>query len=152
MRIDVQSAAWTPVVADRDRFDALWKRHQDYIDRDIPHAKAAWFTRYSTDRKPIGFLCGVGYMTMVDGQPSIAFSNGRHRTRWQIQNGNGEVVFAFANEHLGKAIGQQLIKRILEHGWCYDFGIALTNLVNIDEHLRNADESWFVPKHLIECP
>ena len=102
-----------PVLVYRERLEYLWELNNDpdIITWDEPPC-CGWFS-YSGDR-PHVFHVADCIMTTTNGQNTIKFWNGRHRTRWLLNNTNlSQIPIGIRNDSIDIATSEELISRVL---------------------------------------
>ncbi len=127
--VSVQSAAWIPVIVERERLEYYWQRDSDYypIYGYLPHE--SWFPRFDGNI-PVAFRPGVAYFSKNnrEGILKVHFNNGRHRTRWLLEQQAAEIVIALAPEGISEARKCGLVHKILENRDTFNLGFIVSEI------------------------
>ena len=104
--------SWYPVFIDRDGLLSIWD--QDALARDVQawegEPKKSWF-RYCDSS-----CLTIAYAYVSNG--SISFENGRHRTRWLLQQGYQNIPISMTSRSIVNAIELGIFNRRAFEGEC----------------------------------
>lgn len=112
----MQSPAWQPVIASVPVLEDCWRRHSD---RFLAHYEGlpdeTWFPAMEGDR-PVAFRPTVARFASDEAAYRLVVNQGRHRLRWLLQRGAGEVVLSLSHDSFPTAVDHGLVTRLLNHG------------------------------------
>jgi len=104
MKIQATRNEFLPTWVKRDLLEELWVRNPNYYVKSWSgEPDAGWFS-YSMSEDKTGFCTGDMYFEKVDGQLTIGFENGRHRTRWLMSLGETLIPVGLEDHHYKKAL------------------------------------------------
>ncbi len=117
---------WTPVLVHKQTCEILWRRHPDVLLAYDALPQCGWFGRFDHGL-PGSMMIAVGYLGLDQSdQVYLYLNNGRHRTRWLLQQDSAEVPIALAPEDLQQARNAGLVMRILKPDEAFKLGVSLS--------------------------
>ena len=85
-------AEYKPTLVNAIKFNLLWKKTNNnlFIDKWDGDPKKTWF-KYDGN-ECLGFKTADISFNLNHGKNDVEFINGRHRTRWQLQNNKSSIA------------------------------------------------------------
>jgi hypothetical protein len=126
--ISVKGNSWIPAVVNTELLEKFWGNDQDYYKSYTypPHHK--WFGFDENERANV-FKIGVCYFSRFEiSEYKLQFSNGRHRTRWLLENNAQEIPIAILDSCYEMAVESGLIVRKLKNRSTFELGFELTEI------------------------
>lgn len=105
MLILTESIHYVPVLVDPRRFDELWSKDDLYLESWNQLPRETWFIEAPSGSR-VGFIAGLAAMS---NDSSIGFTNGRHRTRWLLEQGIKRLPICMPPEELDQWLAADLI-------------------------------------------
>jgi hypothetical protein len=110
MKIIATRKNYQPTWVFADVLEELWKHNKSfYIASWSGGPKAAWYAYDIPDVKT-AFCTADTYIETIDGELTVSFENGRHRTRWLLNLGMKLIPIGLEDKHYQKAISIGLAK------------------------------------------
>ena len=126
--ISVQSESWIPAVVNVTLLEKFWRNDQDYYKRYgfPPYHKWLGFDGY---KRPNLFKVGVCYVSRIElFEYKLTFNNGRHRTRWLLENNAKEIPIAIHKNCFEIALKSGLVIKELANRSAFSLGFEVTEV------------------------
>ena len=101
------SPHYVPVLVFADRLETHWKRNRGfYVASWSGSPRDRWFN-FDRRGNKTAFL---GALVCIDGDKgTVGFTNGRHRTRWLLQSGQGVIPVCVLPEEFDRWVDYHLL-------------------------------------------
>lgn len=113
MKIQHTRSWHVPIWVFSSKLEELWGNDKIAIKKWEGDPDITWFN-YDNNRNRIAFLTADMSLLVVEGKIKIYFTNGRHRTRWLLQQGFELIPVGINKESIQFAIKIGLAARIVE--------------------------------------
>ena len=105
MEIYAGRKEYLPTWVNAKKFDILWHQSEDslFVEEWTGEPKKVWF-KHSDNNERIGFQTADASFDIQNGKVNVEFLNGRHRTRWRLQQDNLMIPIGLTDASFEKAV------------------------------------------------